>query len=57
MTYNTAATLDKLACTDYVNVGKYQDRFGQFSQTKNETGYLGIKLKVFKKEDKNAELD
>ena len=27
--YNTTATLDKLACTDYVDFGKCQDRFGR----------------------------
>ena len=31
MTYNTTASLDKLTCTDYVDFGKCQDRFGQFS--------------------------
>ena len=55
MTYNTTETLDKLACTDYVDFGKCQDRFGRFSWTKNDSNYLDIKLKVFKREDKNAE--
>ena len=55
MTYNTTASLDKLACTDYVDFGKSSDRFGQFSWTKNDSIYLDIKLKVFKREDKNAE--
>ena len=31
MAYNTKTTLDKLACTDYVNFGKCQDRFGRIS--------------------------
>ena len=31
MAYNTLATLDKLACTDYVDFGKCQDRFGRIS--------------------------
>ena len=55
MAYNTTETLDKLTCTDYVDFGKSQDRFGQFSWSKNDSNYLDIKLKVFKKEDKNAE--
>ena len=55
MAYNTTATLDKLTCTDYVDFGKSSDRFGQFSGTKNDSNYLDNKLKVFKREDKNAE--
>ena len=56
MAYNTTASLDKLTCTDYVDLGKSLDRFGRFSRTKNDSNYLDIKLKVFKREDKNAEL-
>ena len=55
MAYNTTETLDKLTCTDYVDFGKCQDRFGRFSWSKNDSNYLDIKLKVFKREDKNAE--
>ena len=55
MTYNTTETLEKLAFTDYVDFGKSQDRFGRFSWSKNDSNYLDIKLKVFKREDKNAE--
>ena len=55
MAYNTTETLDKLACTDYVDFGKSQDRFGRLSWSKNDSNYLDIKLKVFKREDKNAE--
>ena len=55
MAYNTTETLDKLACTDYVDFGKSQDRFGRFSWSKNDSNYLDIKLEVFKNEDKNAE--
>ena len=51
MAYNTTAFLDKLACTDYVDFGKSQDIFGQFSWSKNDSNYLDVKLKVFKKED------
>ena len=55
MACNTTASLDKVTCTDYVNFGKSPDRFGRFSWTKNDSNYLDIKLKVFKREDKNAE--
>ena len=55
MTYNTTETLDKLACTDYVDFGKSQDRFGRSSWTKNDSNYLDAKLKVFKREDKTSE--
>ena len=55
MAYNTTATLDKLACTDYVDFGKSQDRFGRFFWTKKDSNYLDIKLKVFKREKKDAE--
>ena len=55
MAYNTTASLDKLTCNDYVDFGKSSDIFGQFSWTKNDSNYLDIKLKVFKRDDKNAE--
>ena len=55
MAYNTTETLDKLTCTDYVDFGKCQDRFGRFSWSKNDSNYLDTKLKVFKRENKNAE--
>ena len=55
MAYNTTETLDKLTCTDYVDFGKSQDRFGRFSWSKNDSNYLDIKVKVFKREGKNAE--
>ena len=51
MAYNTTASLDKLTCTDYVDFGKCQDRFGRFSWCKNDSNYLDVKLKVFKKDD------
>ena len=55
MAYITTATLHKLACNDYVDFGKCQERFERFSWTKNDSNYLDNKLKVFKREDKNAE--
>ena len=51
MAYNTTASLDKLTCTDYVDFSKCQDGFGRFSWSKNDSNYLDIKLKVFKKDD------
>ena len=51
MAYNTTASLDKLTCTDYIEFGKCQDRFGQFSWSKNDSNYLDVKLKVFKNDD------
>ena len=55
MAYNTTETLEKLTCTEYVDFGTCQDRFGRISWSKNDSNYLDIKLKVFKREDKNAE--
>ena len=55
MAYITTTSLDKLTCTDYVDFGKSSDRFGRFSWTIKDSNYLDIKLKVFKREDKNAE--
>ena len=55
MAYNTTASLDKLTCTDYVDFGKSSDRLGRFSWTKIDSNYLDFKLKVFKRDDKNAE--
>ena len=51
MAYNTTASLDKLTCTDYVDFGKCQDRFGQFSWSKNGSNYLDVKLKYVRKDD------
>ena len=56
MAYNITETLEKLARTDYVDFGKSQDRLGRFSWSKNDSNYLDVKLKVFKREDKNAEI-
>ena len=52
MAYNTTASLDKLICTDYVDFGKCQDRFGQFFWSENKSTYSDVKLNVFKKHDK-----
>ena len=55
MAYNTKKTLEKLACTNYVDFSKNQGRFGRFSWSKNDSNYLDIKLKVFKREYEIAE--
>ena len=52
MAYNTTASLDKLTCTDYVDFGKFRDKFGQLFWSKNDSNYLDVKLKVFRKDDK-----
>ena len=52
MSYNTTASLDKLTCTDYVDFGKCQDRFGRFYWSKIDSNYLDLKLKLFRKDDK-----
>ena len=51
MTYNTTVTLDKLACTDYMDFGKCQERFGWIFWSKIFFDYLDVKLKVFKKDE------
>ena len=55
MAYNTTETLNKLNCTNHVDLGKCQDRFGRFFWTRNDSNYLDNELKVPKREDKNAE--
>ena len=51
MTYNITATLDKLACTDYLDFGNCQDRFGRIFWSKYSFDYLDVKLKVFKRDE------
>ena len=51
MAYNSTVSLDKLTFTDYVDFGKSEDRFGGFIWSKNDSNYLGVKVKVFKKDD------
>ena len=53
MAYNTTATLDNLACTDYADFGNCQDRFGRISWSGNSFDYLDVKLKVFQKDINN----
>ena len=51
MAYNTTASLQQLTCTDYVDFGKCQEGFGQFSWSKNDSIYLDVKLNVSKRDD------
>ena len=51
MTHNTTATLDKLACTEYVDFDNCQDRLGRISCSKKSFDYLDVKLKVFKMDE------
>ena len=37
--YNTTASLDKVTCTDYVEFGNVQDKFGRFSWSKKDSKY------------------
>ena len=50
MAYKTTACLGKLTCTDYVEFGKCQDRFGRIFWSKIDSNYLDVKLKVFKRD-------
>ena len=40
-----------LTCTDCVDFRNCQDRCGRFSWSRNDSNYLDVKLKVFKKDD------
>ena len=46
---DTTASMDKLTCPDYVDFGKIQDRFGQFSWSKNDSNYMDKKSQSFRK--------
>ena len=51
MAYNTTALYYKLICTDHVDYGKCQDRFGRFSWSKTDSKYLDVILKLLEKVD------
>ena len=51
MTCNTAASMKKLTCTDYLAFGKRQDKNRQISWSKKDSNYLDVKHKVFKRKD------
>ena len=44
MAYNTTVSLEKLTCTDFVDFGECQDRFGPFSWSKNDSNYLDVSI-------------
>ena len=48
MPYQITAFLDIQTCTDYVDFGKFRDRFWQSFWSKEDSNYLQVKLKVFK---------
>ena len=55
MIFHIPSALDKTSCTDYVDFGKNADRFGRISWSqieKDNQKYLGIQLKVYRKDDK-----
>ena len=43
--------LGKLTCTEYKDFGKCQHRFGRFPWSKNDSNYLDVKHKMFKRDD------
>ena len=51
MAYNFTASLDKLNCTDFVDFGKFENRFRPFFRSEIDSNYLDVKLKAFKKDD------
>ena len=51
LAYNTTASFDNLTFTDYVDLGKCQDRFWQISWSKNSSNYLDKKFNLFKTGD------
>ena len=51
MAFNITTTSDKLACTDYMDFGNFQDRFGQIYCSKKSFDYLDVKHEVVKKDE------
>ena len=49
---DTTASLDKLTGTNYVELRKCQDRFGQLSCSKKNSNYLDVRLPLFERDDK-----
>ena len=43
--------MEKLACTDYVDFNKCQDKSGRISWSQNYFDYLDVRLKVFNKDE------
>ena len=53
MAYNNTASVGKLTCTDYLDFGTRQIRVGLASLTKIDSNHMGVKIKVFEKDDNN----
>ena len=51
MAYNTTASLDKLTCSVYVDIGRRQHRLRWFSSSENDSNYLDVQFKVFNWDD------
>ena len=51
MASNTTASLDKFTCTEYVDLKKIKDRLEEISLSKNDSNYLDVNLKKFKRDD------
>ena len=49
--YSTTDSLDKLICTDHLNFEKGHDRFDQLCRFKDDSIYLDVRNKMFKKND------
>ena len=52
--HNPTASLEKLACANYVDFGKRQNKLGQFFWSRKDSNHLDEKLKVLRKDDKKA---
>ena len=50
MAHNTTASFEKITCTDYVDFGNFQDKCGRLSRSQNDSNYLDVKQKVFKRD-------
>ena len=48
MADNVTASMEKLSCTDYVDLVKSEARFGQFSVSKDDSEKLDVLLKLLK---------
>ena len=52
--YNMTVSLKKLIWTKYVEVGNFQDRFRQFSSSKNDSHHLDFEVKIQRKMTKKV---
>ena len=57
MAHDTIASLNKLSFTDYVDFSNCQNKLELFFRSKNDSNYLDVKPKIFKKgENKEFQL-